>query len=301
MGLPPRDLPPPPGPLPIWETVTASYRSVFVDNLNHLPNAVAGPFVLSLMIMYLFFRLGIDVTLLGGNPTTASGWLGLILAGFVSLVPYVIFAVAWHRLILLGPAVAAPTVIPGMTNRHWRFYGYSLLLILLGIVVALVIVGLSTLIAVLIFRSQLLGGLVALATVAVALAVILRLSLVLPPTAIDKHYGIGDAFRLSEKQGFRLLVAFIVISIPFVIVNFLIDEHVRDLAAEIDRYPAAAFSGIMSLYIWIAIYTVINYLGMAIGVSFLSLSFMHLSGWRRENGGEATPPPPTGDAGFHSS
>jgi hypothetical protein len=121
---------------------------------------------------------------------------------------------------------------------------------------------------------------------------------VLPPTAIDKRYGLGDAFRLAEKQGFRLLVTFVVISIPFTIVNFLIDEHVRGLTAEIDRYPAAAFSEIMSLYLWIAIYTIVNYLGMAVGVSFLSFSFMHLSGWRREDDGEATSPPPAGDAGF---
>ena len=56
-----------------------------------------------------------------------AGWrgTGFILTVF-GFVPYTLFGVAWHRLTLLGPGVAAPVTFPSWKNRHTRFFGYVL-------------------------------------------------------------------------------------------------------------------------------------------------------------------------------
>ena len=296
----PSSQPRPRSDLPIWETVCASFRSVFVENLNHLPNAVVGPLVLSLVIGALLVITGGSILTSGrGGTVVAEGLLFIVLL-FAALAPYVIFAVAWHRVILLGPAVAPPTVIPSWQNRHWRFYGYSLLIGLLSTILFLGIVGVPLLVVYYVIGSRVLQGLTAVVGFVVASTIILRLCLVFPATAVDERYGLGDAMRQSEKQGLRLAASTFLISIPFFVVDGIARLMLVNPSSDALKSQAGILILLILAMIWLILHTIISYLQSAVIISFLSLSFRYLSGWQLKDG-SAAPLPPEGDVGFDAT
>ena len=107
--------------LPLRETVAGAYRSVFVENRGHLPRALCVPFLLSLALSLW----ALHVTEFG---MVRSSGLSAVVIGLlwraVFSIPFVIFAVSWHRLILLGPKEGRPTLWPALGTRHMSFFGY---------------------------------------------------------------------------------------------------------------------------------------------------------------------------------
>ncbi len=213
---------PPPQPvreLPIAETISSAYKSVF-ENFAVWLRIMLAPAILSVPIAYFGQMLVAEeqarlteMGLEGPELTTAfmsAAWAELLLANLVSFVPYVLFAVAWHRFLLLGEKPASPLSVLFPVARHIRFYFYTLLLVLvIGVAAALVgIVG--ALIAALLSGAAGANALQAplfLLLFVVTLYVTARLQFTFPALAVDEKYGFGDSWRNTRGQGWRFLLA----------------------------------------------------------------------------------------------
>lgn len=284
--------------LPIWDTVAAAYRSVLQDNIQYLPRAMVGPMALSLVIGL------IDIGLAPG-PNAEPGAPYMLLSALISLLgmaPYVIFAVAWHRLVLLGPQVAAPTAMPSWQRRHWAFLAYSLLVSILffGLLMIAGLIGGG-------FMAPMDGGLpaepagggnliramAAFALVLVSIMVLMRLSFVFPAIAVDERYGLGDAWRHTQGQGLRLLAAVTLASLPFVILLMLLSGLVVGALPDPNGGPADEPTGSgPGFLLLLVISVVVGYVWTAIGVSLLSIAFRTCSGWIPDtSGGPGSGPP----------
>jgi len=86
MGPPPKAV----QDLPVGDTVKAAFNSVF----GRFPELIRAALV-PIAISFLLFGLQLAVR---GSPAVA------VLVELLLLLPYTLFAVAWHRVVLLGPA-----------------------------------------------------------------------------------------------------------------------------------------------------------------------------------------------------
>ena len=106
--------------LPIGKTVADAYSVVF----GHLPafaRAAFVPYLISLAV----WALGL---LAAGTPFLQH------LLSLLDVVAGTLFAVAWHRQVLLGPGAGAPAFKPSWETRHWLFLAYSLAVMAVGLV-----------------------------------------------------------------------------------------------------------------------------------------------------------------------
>ncbi len=275
--------------LPIWATVKATYRSVLAENLGRLPKAAFAPFLLSLALILVFALLfpgQFEPATVGEEPHAG---LADLVRALLGLVPYVIFAVTWHRLVLLGDA---PSWLPSWRRRHWRFLGYSLvlfglaylLLLALGLAgtVALWALGsgpsgeeASVPMAVLSAAAALLLGLVVAWTV-------LRLSFVFPAAAVDEGYGLGDSWRQTRGQGLRLVAILVLIVLPVYAALILLTGLIGLAIGLIARVSDGAASEAVGLAIFLvsaSVGIVLGYIALALGVTFISTAFRTCSGW----------------------
>ncbi len=195
--------------LPILNTAGADFAAPYRLR-KHLLKAISLPLVISVAL----------ARTLGPETDVGLVWVAQIL---LDLIPYSMFAVAWHRLILIGPENAAPTFVPSLTSRNWRF------LIYLAILESLLLIGP-------IFSAEILmpdDNAVDTETaeydsdvqillsdlplyVAITLAVLLlsapfvyiwvRFSFVFPATAVDHTHGFRRSWRETRSHGLRLTV-----------------------------------------------------------------------------------------------
>ena len=271
--------------LVVGDIVSESFRSVFYTYLRNLPAAAAAPFVLSVVIVLVFGTPQLETY---GDEGSARKFLISVILFFLSALPYVLFAVAWHRLILLGPT-AAPSFIPVWSRRHWRFFGFCFAWGALSTFIFLAVVAFPLALIERVIDSRLITGLAALLLFVAAGAQCLRLSLVLPANAVDLRYGLQEALRDSEQQGVRLVAIFVVTLIPFVIVRagfeFLFELIAPD---SVDQIIDPTKSQIMVAGAFV-VGTVIHYLNTAVGVTFVSISFRRLTDWQPETPTTDTP------------
>ncbi|NIA67986.1 hypothetical protein HBA54_05220 [Pelagibius litoralis] len=201
--------------LGIAATVSSAYRAVF-GQFWPLCKAAALPFFLSLVIGVL----GVFVA-----DTHVVLDIGVQL---LSLLPLVIFGIAWGRIVLVGPRSGAiPKPLFG--RRTGVYFGYILahmLLIMLPIM-GLVIAAVGT--------AFLTGGFAPgmelesgatqvlwLLPASFLLYLILlyfsaRLALVFPAVTLDQKLGLLGSWRLTRGSGFKLYIAMILIVIPVIV------------------------------------------------------------------------------------
>jgi len=244
-------------PLPIGESVRNAYARLG-ELLGQLPRAAAGPYVLSLL-------LSLPAALFPPGPSSELAF------ALLSLLPYTLFAVAWHRLVILGPAIAPPRLVPAWRSRHWRFLGYSLLLVGLAAPGALA----AVLLAGLLMPAQGVASLL-LVVLSVGLAYLFaRLSLVLPATALDEPYRLRHAWEHSRGQGLRLLAILLLALLPLMFVTLLVGSLLGGLVA-----PAEAGSPSAAQFILFQLVAaVIGYTATAISLTVISQAFRSLAGW----------------------
>ena len=274
---------PPPQPvreLPIAETISAAYKSVF-ENFGVWLRIMLGPAILSVPIAVLGQMLMAeeiaklaDMGLEGPEATTAfmsAAWPQLILANLVSFVPYVLFAVAWHRFLLLGEKPRSPLSVLWPAPRHLRFYLYILLLVLvIGVAAALVgIVG--ALIAALLSGAAGANALQAplfLLLFMVTLYVMARLQFTFPALAVDEHYGFGDSWRNTRGQGWRFLLVLSCCFLPPLFFNLFV---------ALIFGGATGFS--ILFFVNSFIIAAVGLLTTAIVISAISAAFRTCTGW----------------------
>ena len=274
---------PPPQPvreLPIAETISEAYKSVF-ENFGMWLRIMLGPAILSVPIAVFGQMLIADERAMleeqgleGPELTTAmmsAAWPELLLANVISFVPYVFFAVAWHRFLLLGekPGSVLAPLFPSL--RHVRFYLYTVLLVL-AIGVAAALVGtVGALVVALLSGAAGANALQAplfLLLLILTLYVTARLQFTFPALAVDEHYGFGDSWRNTRGQGWRFLLALSCCMLPpmiFSLVMIRILGGVTELSTLffVNNFILAA----------------IGLLATAIVISAVSSAFRTCTGW----------------------
>lgn len=281
--------------LPVWRSVKASVRTVFLENLRHFPRAAALPLVITLFIWLLqrSFAIGSPQGDSLAIPGFSLGELPFFIAG---TVPTVIFAVAWHRLMLLGPERGYPDGRPSWQHRHWAFLGYSLafsaLYFLAGLIVGRALGSVAS--SVLPVGTGSDGGGAILAITMWALPMILvawlvaRLCFVLPATAVGERYGLGDSWRQTQGLGLRLMAAFVLLFICVVLPLVLMMNIVAVLATSLLGIVFGLASGaqqvtgedsFLLVFLPVVVFYIGTYLAAAVYVSLLSIAFRTCSGW----------------------
>lgn len=306
---------PPPRPLrslPVFVTVGQAVGMLFA-NLGGFLRAAFLPATLSLFIGLLFWYLIPESiqqlahqTRQSGHTLSAADWRMAGLAYAVSLsglVPYTLFAVSWHRLLLLGPTSGKPAILPAWRRRHWLFLGYTVLLCVLSLLalapLALIVIGANKFSAVAQGQIQDQGtpwlaiGLLTAGIIGyiVGLASFMRFPLVLPARAVDERFGLRHAWRLGRGQGWRLLITFM---LTMLVMTLLVSIAAIPLALAL-YVPAALIWGLTeqaNTFVGTLINVFLAYPATALFIAVLSIAFRTVSGWV-PSAQDPGPPAPT--------
>lgn len=215
--------------LAVWGTVVGSFRTVFVDHRGHLPRALCVPFLLSLLLSFLWFH----TTDFGqSHPEGLASFAGMFLWPIADAVPFVIFAVSWHRLILFGPGKGTPHLWPVFGARHVSYFGYFFLYYVgYVIVAALFFFAFAGLLAALPSPSMVRGvppayrvefyALVTLLLDVAGLYVVARIGFVLPAIAADRAYPLADTWADTKAFQWRLFGSLVLATLPYALFNKL--------------------------------------------------------------------------------
>ena len=257
--------------LAVLQTLSEAYGRV-LTNLPLLARAALMPFLLSLALVAASFAAAESLPL-----TTL-----IIALGFV---PYTIFGIAWHRVTLLGPMAGAPPLVPAWRQRHWRFLGYLAAVTLIGYGVTVMVFSIAFSVV------QPGAGVtprawsVVMVTGALILAyVMMRLSFVFPAAAVDEAYRLKHSWTHTKDQGLRLLGALILTAIPILVLVGVVsalfgDFPFADPAAPEARMEAVIAENPGAIFISPVVMMVLNYVLMALVVSFISIAFRTCTGW----------------------
>lgn len=272
---------PPPQPvreLPIAETIGEAYRSVLGNfgtwfKIMLAPAALAIPLsVLSRILLapeeakFAGQNMGDPEVL---SALIQSAWPELTISYLLSLIYYVLFAVAWHRYLLLGekPASAIATLRPDA--RHLRFYLYTIYLLLIA----------SGLLAVLLFVGGSILGLFGGAAVALRLLfslfvlvflfyAVARLQFAFAAVAVDEQYGFLDSWRNTRGQGWRFLTVLACCTLPPMFFNLF-------MFALFGGAQGNSFLALINSFVLAAV----GLLCIAILISAISCAFRTCTGW----------------------
>ena len=245
--------------LPIGQTVAAAYCAVF----GHLPafaRAALVPYLISLALWVL-------VLLAAGTPVVPR------LLILLEVVPATLFAVAWHRRVLLGPGAGAPAFRPSWEARHWLFLAYSLGVTVIVYVVILLIPPAVALIFGFLHAGQ--GAAMALSGLVTFLVLFLlvfyfwiRFAFVFAAVAVDENYGLHHAWRHSKGHAPRLMAALVLAALPLMLLSMLV---------------GAVGAGLMGRTLWTgglwAVQAALYYLMLGLTVSVISIAFRTCAGW----------------------
>ncbi|WP_419903282.1 hypothetical protein [Kiloniella sp.] len=263
--------------LPI-KTVCLIALKTITGNLPALVQMALFPFFLSALITALSIQ------------TLDSPSLSLLF-GILSYVPHTLFAVAWHRRTLLDLQQTETTSITAWGQNHWGFLFHIILL--LAIYFGITLIG-SIPISIVQSAMPPLGPFLNLAIFIATLYVIARVSFVLPANAVGEKYSLKDSWKHTEKQGWRLLGAFFLLTIPFFTVIFFIialvgnsllpefaltpgsEENIELVAEQLAAYFNENLGAFSIIY---AVFLALTYLPTAAVISMLSIAFKGCTGW----------------------
>lgn len=286
--------------LPVGRTVREAWRRVF-GGLGLVFKAAAVPFLLSMTLLVVSFSV---------EPARWLAW-SLMVLGFL---PYTLFGVAWHRYTLLGPARGAVPLVPAWHRRHWRFFGYLIAVTLIfyfaWIAIMVLVLGTGLLGLGTEGAPQAIGFLATAIGLFVGLFYLMvRVSFVFPAAAVDETYGLGHSWAHTRGQGFRLLAALVLSSLPMLVLLVLVAVQFGEFLAADSSAPVSSGADpveltpedlaarlpepdpTLVLLIQFPI-AVINYVLMAVTVSVVSIAFRVCTGWVPAGG---VPPAPVQD------
>lgn len=286
--------------LPVLETFRKTYRAVFIEHLRWLPKASVAPLILYIAIIALpwaiNFRAGASLVPGAGEAEVALSpamvALNLLIIP-LSFVPYVLFSVAWHRLILLGPEAGRPTLLPRWRQRHWRSLGYVILVILMGYgLILLALIPLAIVWAVVAIGASGAGSTALDLAIFAYLLLLLTLlgyfyarwSLVFPALAVDEAFGLRDSWRLTRGQALRVMMAAVLVMLPYLLAMLVAGPVYVGLLAVAGSAMGTggmALSSLVGLSVLLLLfaYLAIAYLGLALMVTLVTVAFRLVSGW----------------------
>lgn len=260
------DSPPPAAiqSLPVGQTITASYRFV-QERPALLVRAAAVPYFLAVVVASgLWFVRDVE-----------SIAIELLELG-ISLIPYTIFAVAWHRATLLGSEAGYPAIRTPVERRHVVFFAFALVADLIYFLPLTAVAPLSE-------EAGALGRMI-LWFLAYGLLsyVVLRLSFVFPAASVDERYRFQHSWQHTRGQGLRLFMVVVGVSLPVTLIVvaltaiILFSAHIVDPAfgsrdiTELDTFLFVIYSLLLPLF---------NFVPVALIVSAVSIAFRTCTGW----------------------
>ena len=251
--------------VPIRATATAAYRTVF-GQLDQLIRAALLPFLLNTVL--------VAPTLMAtGNP------LVFVVMVLLTLVPYTLCGVTWHRLALLGKPSAPAPVFPGWQRRHWRFYGYALVIMGLNVVLQF---GLEIALggppideSGEVIAEQVMRFLLVMSCgFAVFAYLALRLSFVFPAVAVDENYGLKHAWSHTAGQGFRLMAIMVITLFPVLLVGMTVIVMAVGALA-----PSGGSAGPGGHALAYMLMSALLYVLVALSLAVISTAFRICTGW----------------------
>ena len=268
--------------LAIFDIVVAGYRFVWEERRDFGSLAFPAIAVLSLasaVLVWLFMPRGIPgEEAPQGADIAAVGVVGVILA-LLSLAFWVMFSVAWHRKYLMPNE--ATTVAAAL---RWRMRQTRFLLLAISLALSLWVLvfagsSLPILLGIAVSGSSgtvLLLLLVFFGVLIASLFIYARLSLLFPAAAVDHRLNFGQCWELTRGHGWRLLGIILLAAIPVAIGGVIAGSVLNAVivAAALEGSLSAAFIGTL-------INQSIGFVGLAAGVSVLSIAYRELIGTSR--------------------
>lgn len=283
--------------LQVWETIGDCYRFIWAERrawFDYVLAPVVAISVIPLLLMWAFlgtFQLPLgpngmpDFETSGGSIVAAMALIWLLM-----LVIYVSFAVAWHRRFLLGPDVTSAGELFSWQRRHWAFVWRGVLVALLAFAIAFAI-GFAVSIVLGIVGSILasggnsgaglfLGGIAWIAMTLVIFALMAGPLLVFPATAVeDEEFTIRSGWQIASGNRWRMVGIYLFGAfIPVFIIQILLAlalgggiMAMMDPESADTIHQSFSFGLVLNL-----ISNAIYFLGVAIGVSMLSIMYRRL-------------------------
>ena len=187
-----------------------------------------------------------------------------------SVVPWIVFLVAWHRFVLLGRRDTHRPVEFHLGKRELKFFGYGLILVLFVLIAIIVIAYL--------LASQGLGeltiswkfGLSISSTDVLVVLLSVRFLFLFPAIAVGGDTGVMTAWKQSRGVAWRLFWALFLAALPFDWLYDLMDS----LGAEETEISGAATqgNGLAWEFALIIIQALAVFLGSAVSVAVLALT-----------------------------
>jgi len=242
-------MPPAPQRLSAGTLFSSAYGQWF-GNVGAWLTAVALPLVISLAIYYGYWEIFSAQSLNELSQQNAGQGFRDFLANIVQIIAFTLFAVSWHRLLVLGEA---PKLLPPIGGDHVRFLLWS---IGVGLIIGLPAVLLIALAASLGAQSAAVGVVVGFAAVLVAVYVGCRLCVLFPSIAVGRSLGLIGAWRMTAGHGSAIFFASILVSLPFLVVffalSFMILGGMSASPQELRTMSEAEILGLVSSAYWVS-------------------------------------------------
>ncbi|MCZ6744568.1 MAG: hypothetical protein O7D31_07820 [Alphaproteobacteria bacterium] len=254
---------------PVWDMAWGSYRFIFV-NFDRFLALAWFPITISFIGFIPDFL-----------PHPAIRWVLHIL---LTMGAYAIFAVRWHRFVLLDDHSGVLSDLPSL--RNLRFFLYTLAFMWMPWVPSIIIqylypiksVGDGGTLSPLFIFAVIFGN--------VMILVLFRLVLLLPAAAIDKPISVRGAWRKMGGNTWNLIGAFVLIIIPLVIFALMLSGFMGlhltlPLSGGMFRLWVGEFgeTGSFALQaVNLLIEGSISLVGLAVGITVLSATHWHLVG-----------------------
>ncbi len=275
--------------LPIAETISEAYRTVF-ENFGAWFKIMLGPAALAVPIAVLSKALLApeEAKFAGQNMSDPevfaaliqSAWPELLLSYLLSLIYYVLFAVAWHRYLLLQESPASALAAFKPSARHLRFYFYTIYLILIasGLLAVLLFIG-GSILGLLGDGAGALRLLFSLLALVFLFYAVARLQFAFAAVAVDEQYGFLDSWRNTRGQGWRFLTVLACCTLPPMFFNLF-------MFALLSAAQGNSLLALISSFILAAV----GLLCISVLISAISVAFRTCTGWVRP---QPSPPPST--------
>ena len=263
--------------LPVWRTIGDAYAVVF-RNLGTFASLAAIPFALSEPLEFVNFAI---------SPLTPEDYLdrspienwSYPLSVLLQLI-WAVFAVSWHRFVLLGSRDALGLVQFRLGRREMRFFLYSLIFVLPIFVVNFVKrltfnranYGLLEELSLPPFAT-----LMTLSVISIVVVVIwICCALIFPAVAVGSDQGLGMAWRQLRGSTWRLVWIFVMASVPLGAIGYGFGDAMIPMMQDVRSGEEANWTATIILSL---VSSLIGFLLAAVAISALSLAYRHLTGW----------------------
>ena len=256
--------------LPVISTVMDAYAFVWEQRRDFLLYAflpvLIGALAQTLLTVFLAPAVGVPNGAEAPQPVggpSAAVVIGFVIGFAVSLVLYVMFAVAWHRRFLVEEQTTVGAALR-WGPRHMQF---------LGRIGVLALVGVPILVLLPMTRAENAGLTVPLLFIVMIVTVLAyaRLLLLLPAAAIDERLTIQGAWQLTRGLGGRMFGIAVLPLIPILFVSAIATAPLR--AAIIAFGLSESFTAI---FVSALVEQVFAFAGFAVAVSALSIAYRDL-------------------------